>query len=190
MYTMVMMMAMSGSADTTGFGHKMRGGCDGMGCNGAAVVVASGCSGCTGAAPAAVASAGCQGSASCYGSTSCNGCGGGSGFLGLRGHFSRKMRGGSSCSGYAAPSAGCTGCSGYAAPAVADCCGAAASYSTGCVGSVITGGMPGAMITEGPAAMPAPTTGAVEKPKPMDKPTPAPTPAPKPKPADKVGDGV
>ena len=186
MYTMVMMMAMSGSADATGFGHKMRGGCNGMSCTGVAVVA----SGCTGVAPAAVVApagcTGCGGSMSCNGSTSCNGCGGGSGFLGLRGHFSRKMRGGSSCSGMAAPSTGCTGystgctgCTGMAAPTDV--------YSTGCVGSVITGGTPGAVMTEGapPAVTPAPKT--VDMPKTKDAPKAAPA---TPKAIDKTGDGV
>ncbi len=184
MYTMVMMMAMSGSADASGFGGKLfnRGAsCHGSSCSG--VVVATGC---TGAAPTVPAPTGCSGS-SCYGATSCTGCSGGGGFLGLRSHFSRKMGSGchgSSCSGYAAPSTGCTG---YAAPA-ADCCGAPAAYSTGCVGSVISGGMPGAVITETPA-MPA-AGGAKEMPKPMKDAPKTTTPPTTPKAIDKTGDGV
>ena len=154
MYTMVMMMAMSGSTDTTAFGGKLfGGGCHGNSCHGA-MVVSTGCTG-SHAAPTVPAPAytGCSG-------TSCHG---GSGFLGLRSHFSRK----SGCHGS-------TGCHGYAAaPAAADCCGTTAAYSTGCVGSIVTGGTPGAVITETPAA------GVKEMPKAKD--------APK---VEKKGDGV
>lgn len=170
MYTMVMMMAMSGSTDTANFGGKLFGhgsSCHGNSCNGA-MVVSAGCSG-SYAAPTvpAPAYAGCSGT-SCHGSMSCHGstsCHGGSGFLGLRSHFSRKSgcHGSTSCSGYGAPSAGCHG---YHAPA-ADCCGASAAYSTGCVGSIITGSTPGAVISETPAA---PVTGAKEMPKVKDAP--------------------
>ncbi len=172
MYTMVMMMAMSGSTDTTAFGGKLfGGGCHGTSCHGA-MVVSTGCTG-SHAAPTvpAPAYAGCSGT-SCHGSTSCHG---GSGFLGLRSHFSRKSgcHGSTGCHGSVAPSTGCTG---YAAPAAADCCGTTAAYSTGCVGSIITGSTPGAVITESPAA---PAAGAKEMPKAKD--------APK---GEKKGDGV
>ena len=182
MYTMVMMMAMSGSADTSNFGGKLFN--RGASCNGCSgVVVATSCNGCSGAAPTVPAPSGCSGS-SCYGSTSCTGCGGGGGFLGLRSHFSRKMGSGchgSSCSGSAAPSTGCTG---YTAPSTG-CSGAPTVYSTGCVGSVISGGMPGAVITETPAM---PAAGAKEMPKPKDALKDAPKAAPKT--AEKSGDGI
>jgi hypothetical protein len=161
MYTMVMMMAMSGSTDTANFGGKLFGrgnSCHGNSCQGA-MVVSAGCSG-SYAAPTVPAPAytGCSGT-SCHGSMSCHGGNGGGGFLGLRGRMGNRSgcHGSTSCSGYIVPSTG------YHAPA-ADCCGTTAAYSTGCVGSIITGSTPGAVITETPA------TGAKEMPKVKDAP--------------------
>ncbi|MGL6076138.1 MAG: hypothetical protein ACRC8S_18420 [Fimbriiglobus sp.] len=149
MYTMVMMMAMSGSADTAGFNGKLLGGS----CHGARVVtVAAGCTGavpapapvfagCTGAAPAAAGCNGCHGSFLGLGLLRGNGCNGngcnGSGFLGLRSHFQS-----SGCHGTVI-SSGCHGTVVAPAPMVvaapAPCCGAApAITSTGCVGGVVT----------------------------------------------------
>jgi hypothetical protein len=149
MYTMVMMMAMSGSADTTGFNGKLFGGS----CHGARVVtVAAGCTGavpapapvaagCTGAAPAAAGCTGCHGGFLGLGLLRghSHGCTGSS-FLGIRSHFQ---------------SHGCHG-SAVAAPAPvaapAACCGSApAVTSTGCIGGVVT-------ISETPAPVTSTTT--------------------------------
>jgi hypothetical protein len=164
MYTMVMMMAVAGSADTASFGWKKNS------CHGGAVVA-----GCHGAIPAY---AGCHGSgylpsytgchgayAGCYGS-SCygerggflglrgNSCDGGrGGFLGLRGGRGYSCHGGA-CHGVVV-SHGCHG--------AVDCCGAHIAHSTGCVGSVVTGAAGAAMPA--PAAEGTPNTPAKDTPK-------------------------
>ncbi len=166
MYTMVLMMAMGGSADVPDFGRD-RGGCTGSsckgdrggflglrdrdrgGCHGAAschgaVVVAASCHG--------AYAASCHGAyaASCYGSMSCHGSDRG-GFLGLR----NRNRDRGSCHGY---TAGCHGayyggsCHGYVAAsccgyAPANCCGVVTT--TGCTG-VIVGGAPAGALTMPP----------------------------------------
>ena len=176
MYTMVLMMAMSGSGDVASFGGRFSG-CHGS-CHGAPAAVTSGCSGyaapvasgCTGyAAPAAAGC--CGGGSGILGlglfsgrSTSCHG---GSGFLGLRSH---------GCHGTASHS--CMGSSveaTYSVPMVAapDC--------GGCGASTVISEMP---ATATPAVMPAPTA----EPKKMEAPK-----KPDAKPADapkKTGDGV
>ena len=176
MYTMVLMMAMSGSGDVASFGGRFSG-CHGS-CHGAPAAVTSGCSGyaapvasgCTGyAAPAAAGC--CGGGSGILGlglfsgrSTSCHG---GSGFLGLRSH---------GCHGTASHS--CMGSSveaTYSVPMVAapDC--------GGCGASTVISEMP---ATATPAVMPAPTA----EPKKMEAPK-----MPDAKPADapkKTGDGV
>ncbi len=141
MYTMVLMMAMSGSPDVAEFGGRSsgcqgavasckgdrggflglrdRGGCTGnTSCHGAVVVVASGCHGnsCHG------------GGMSCKGERS--------GFLGLRNRAG--CHGGTSCHGYV------NNCSCHGVPA--NCCG---TVTTGCTGMIVTGMPAGAM------AMPA-----------------------------------
>lgn len=169
MYTMVLMMAVGGSGDTTAFGGR-RASCNGgayAGCSG--TMVSYGCSG---------SYAGCSGSyAGCYGSysgctgtvVSSGGCSGSrrGGFLGgLLGHHRAKK---ASCqgSGYA-PAYGCTGsfggCQGsFGGGSYSGCTGslyAPMGYSGGCIGSGYPGGMStgctGGMIS--PMPYMAPTT--------------------------------
>jgi uncharacterized protein (TIGR03000 family) len=104
MYSVVLMMALTGGAESTDFGR--RGGCHG--CNGGCTgVVAASCSGCS-----------CHGSRGCHGSYGCNG---GSSCHGGRGGLFHRNRGGChGCSGYCNGGCyGCTGCSGISH----GCCG-------------------------------------------------------------------
>ena len=179
MYTMVLMMAMSGSGDVSSFGGRFMGG-NGS-CHGAPAAVTSGCSGyaapvasgCTGYA-APVAAGCCGGGSGILGlglfsgrSTSCHG---GSGFLGLRSHGSCHGTASHSCMGSSVAAT-------YSVPMVAapDC--------GGCGASTVISEMP---ATATPAAMPVP---AAEPKKMME----APKKLVDPKPADapkKTGDGV
>lgn len=95
MYSLVLMMALSGSAEAPSFGGR---GCNG--CNGCNGCWASSCNGCSGAS--------CHG---CNGN-SCHGCRGG--FLG--GLFGR--HGCNGCNGYS-----CHGCNGCHGAAATGCCG-------------------------------------------------------------------
>lgn len=148
MYTMVLMMAMSGSGDVSSFGGRLLGGkgnCHGAavstagygysshvaaGCNGYAPAVASGCHGYAASAGygyAAPVASGCSG----YAASVAEGChGGGSGFLGL-GLFSGR---GNSCQG------GGGGFLGLRSRG-SSCHGTAShshmSYSTGCQGAMV-----------------------------------------------------
>ena len=94
MYGMVLMVAVSGSGDTAGFGNRS-GGCGGY-------VAAPACSTC---APVTAAPAGCAGYSA--------GCRGGGGLFGGRSGGGLFHRHG--CSGYG-------GCTGYAAPVVVNPC--------------------------------------------------------------------
>ena len=183
MYTMVLMMAMSGSGDVTSFGGRLLGGngsCHGAavtsGCSGYAAPVASGCSGyasgCSGYATPAVASGCCGGGSGILGLGLFSGrgssCHGGSGFLGLRSHGSCHGTASHSCMGSSVEAT-------YSVPMVAapDC--------GGCGASTVISEMP---ATATPAVMPAPTA----EPKKMEAPK-----KPDAKPADapkKTGDGV
>lgn len=162
MYTMVLMMAMSGSGDDMSWGH--RGGCHGgSSCHG--YVAASSC--CGSYAPV---STGCYGSGygsgyGCNGGYSCHG-GGRGGFLGLcnRGNSCHGggglfHRGGHSCHGYVNT---CNTCNTCAAP-MNNCCGQVQSY--GCTGGMMyaPGYAPGTMYAPGMAA-PAPGTAPLTMP--------------------------
>ena len=126
MYSVVLMMALSGGADAIECGRH-RGGCAG-----AAPVACDNCA--PVAAPVAV---GCAGGSGCnggghqglfqrhHGCDGGNGCNGGGLFGG--GLFQRRHGHGGGCNG-GAP-AGCSG--GYAAPVVAPCAGCSASVSGG-----------------------------------------------------------
>jgi len=132
MYSVVLMMAMSGGAETTEFGHR-RGGCDGAcyGCNGC---TGGGCTGtCNGGG-------GCCGGSACNGCNGCNGCEGGrGGFLGL---FHRRRDNGCGCCGTPVTCyGGCGGCVGYSP--VGGCTG-------GCGGVIV---VPSGTTTE-PKVMP------------------------------------
>jgi len=146
MYTMVLMMAMSGSGDVASFGRD-RGGCSGSmaaSCHGGggggflglrnrggSSCHGSGYSSCSGYG---YSGSSCSGSVvasygSCHGGSSCHGERGG--FLGLC-----KRKSGGSCHGGMASS-----CHGYTAGS--GCSGS--MMTTGCTGTIITGGMGGAM---------------------------------------------
>jgi uncharacterized protein (TIGR03000 family) len=123
MYSVVLLMAMSGAPDTPAGLFKNRGGCDG-GCHGYA--------------------ASCNGGAGCYGGgsygSSCHG--GGGGCHGGRGGLFGKHRGGGGCHGgggcYGGGCYGGGGCTGY----VASGCGCG-PVMTGCYGGM--GGCYGGM---------------------------------------------
>jgi uncharacterized protein (TIGR03000 family) len=133
MYSVVLMMALSGGGDAVDFGHRKA--CHGGGaCSG--VVAGHGCTG-------AVAAYGCTGGGSCHGRVAHHGnrgCHGGGLFSKHRSHG---CHGSSGCSG----SYGCTGSVGYGG----GCFGGA-----GCTGGVITApGTYGApMSPETPKVMP------------------------------------
>lgn len=192
MYTMVLMMAMSGSGDVSSFGGRLLGGngsCHGAavtsGCSGYAAPVASGCSGyataangCSGyAAPVA---AGCHGGGSGFlglglFSGRSSSCHGGSGFLGLRSHGSCHGTASHSCMGSAAGySTGCQGAMVAPAYTTSDCCGASTVVSE-TPATTTPAAMPGV-----PAAEPKKMT---ETPKKLVDPKPADAPK-------KTGDGV
>ena len=160
MYTMMLMMAVSGSGDVAALGHH-RGGCHGggYGCTGAYSACDYGSCGCTGYVYGGCYGGGCHGGGHGFLGHHRGGCnGGGHGFLGHH-------RGG--CNGYVASSCGCWGsgygygygCTGSYAPS---CCGAAPVMSTGCTGAVMTGapygmpmyGAPPVMVAPGAAAGP------------------------------------
>ena len=173
MYTMVLMMAMSGSGDVASFGGKHK---NGNGCNGAQTV-SNGCSGYTS----------CAGSTSCSGSSKSGGFlglrSGGGGFLGLRGNKNSDHSSCNGCSGYNANSgcagagsySGCTGHNAYSGctghNAYTGCTGHMSHanvmsgcnvYSTGCTGGMIYG-----QTAVSPMLMPATgTTGSEKKPDP------------------------
>ncbi len=139
MYTMVLMMAVGGSADATAFGGR-KASCHGggytpayTGCSGSGYMPSY--TGCSGYAPAAT---GCTGSTSCHGSSR-------GGFLG--GLFHRNK--GTGCHGASA------GCTGYVATPT--CCPAPvmAASSGGCFGS----GMVSSPVMGGMMAAPCMTAG-------------------------------
>ncbi|MBV9123847.1 MAG: TIGR03000 domain-containing protein [Planctomycetes bacterium] len=118
MYSVVLMMALSGSADMPAFGHRGCHGCTGAACCGSEVMASCGCTG--GRARHerhARGRSGCTG----YVVEAC-GCSGG------HARHARHAKGCCGCTGYVAPA--CGGC-GYAASACGSC-GAAVSY--GCAG--------------------------------------------------------
>lgn len=133
MYTMVLMMAMSGSGDTASFGWH-RGGCHGNSCHGVAVAtccapVAQAC--CAPVAPAC----GCHG--------------GGHGFLGGRGH---------SCHGggfLGHRSHGCHGMANNCCAPVASC-GCTGMVAGGCTGMMMVAPGGGAPVSMPPATTAVP----------------------------------
>lgn len=137
MYSVVMMMVMSGAPEMPAFGGR---GCNGgnacrggYGCNGAVV------NGCTGGA-----GWGCNGGAcyGCNGGNACNGCRGG-GLFGR--HRNRGCHGGNACHG--CQGGGCWG-------ANAGCCGVVTMGCTGgvgCQGGVVVGGA--AVMADMPATV-------------------------------------
>jgi uncharacterized protein (TIGR03000 family) len=111
MYSVVLMMAMSGGAEAPEFGGRGCNGCAGGGCHG----VASGChGGCRGGLFHRDRGChGCSGSA-CHGGSGCHGCRGG-----LFG--GRRCHGGNGCHGGCVGSVGCTGgCGGVIMPPAGD----------------------------------------------------------------------
>jgi hypothetical protein len=186
MYSMVMMMALSGTPDSAAFGGKLfggRSGCNGTiaascygnscqgsymptvpapsyGCSGSNYAPSYGCSG----SSYAPAYSGCTGSNGFYGSTSCHGTPK-SGFLGLRECFKGKMSHGSGCSGSSyAPSYGCSGssyapsygCSGSSYAPAYSGCTGYTQSSACCPTPVMTTGCTGGVIS-GYSAMPGTT---------------------------------
>jgi uncharacterized protein (TIGR03000 family) len=155
MYSVVMMMVMSGAPEMPAFGGRGGRGCvGGHGCGGA--VAASCYGGCTGA----VVSHGCVGNAcygcvghACYGCTgyACNGCHGGRGglFSRLRNHG---CRGGHACHGCYGGNA-CYGCAGGHG-CVGGCVGGHACVGGhGCVGGVVVHTASAAVVSEMPATV-------------------------------------
>jgi uncharacterized protein (TIGR03000 family) len=140
MYSVVLMMAMTGAPENPAFLFR-KGGCDG-GCHG--------CSGCYGGCTGYSCGGGCYG-----GCSGCNGCHGGGGLFG-------KKRNHGCCGCCGGGYGGCYGgCTGYVE---CGCCGGGYGGCTGCWGggySMPMGGAP--MGTPMPPTAPKPETG----PKPM-----------------------
>lgn len=175
MYTMVLMMAMGGSADVPDFGRD-RGGCSGAAASckgdrggflGMRDRDRGGCHGSTSCHGAVVVASGCHGSgygASCHGNTSCHGSDRG-GFLGLRNRDRGGCNGRTSCHGMAAGCHGAHysahhgGCHGAHHGIGTSCHGMAANWcgtvTTGCTGVIVTGAPLGGAI----AMPPPPVTG-------------------------------
>jgi uncharacterized protein (TIGR03000 family) len=128
MYSVVLMMALSGGTESADFGHRKAKDCNG-GCNGTVVVSCNGCTG-TSCSGKYAACTGCTGSCTgCAGS--CNGCNGEEkrGFLSRLFHHRAK----DDCCGAPPPCSGCNGkkngCHGPVA-----CCGA---VPVTCCGTVV-----------------------------------------------------
>jgi len=157
MYSVVLMMALSGGAESADFGHRRASDCNGCSCSGA-VASCHGCSGsysgcsgsCSGCSGTVVySSCSCSGSScsGCHGSSACNGCDGG-GRQGLFGRLFHRNRGNDCCS---AP-VSCNGCTGYTG--CSGCHGTAVYHGcTGCSGVVYQGctGCTGTVVTTPPA---------------------------------------
>jgi len=159
MYSVVLMMALSGGGEAVDFGHRNScHGCSGAvvvsSCSGA-VVGCSGSYGCSGA----VAGYGCHGAAACSGS--CHGRHGGGLFSGGGGLFSR--RGGHGCHGCSG-SVACYGSSGCYGGSVgcygsSGCYGGSVGCYGGCGGTIVVPSTPGTPGTpETPKVMPKKVT--------------------------------
>jgi len=145
MYSVVLMMALSGGAESADFGHRRASDCNGCsGCSGAVAschgCTGSSCSGsCTGTVVVSCSGSSCNG---CHGSSACNGCDGG-GRQGLFGRLFHRNRGSDCCSAPVAchgctGSHGCNGCSGTVIyQGCSGCTGVVTHGCTGCAGSVV-----------------------------------------------------
>jgi uncharacterized protein (TIGR03000 family) len=139
MYSVVLMVAMAGGAETPAlFNNSCQGccgySCSGYSCNGCCGY--SSCHGCKGWSMFGGKSChGCCGSSSCHGCcgyTSCHGCCGYSSCHGCCGGKSRSLFGGKGCHGCH----GCHGCCGYTS--CHGCCGYTSCYGcNGCCGTVV-----------------------------------------------------
>jgi len=147
MYSVVLMMALSGGGEAPALHHH--------GCNGC-----SGCSGCSGYVSSCC---GCSGYvSSCSGCSGCSGCGGCYG-----GHHHHRHHGCCGCSGSACY--GCSGCCGVAVQSCG-CCGVAV-MSCGCSGAPVSSPAPSDSAPKAPekvkspeAMVPAPVTIVVSLP--------------------------
>jgi len=128
MYSVILMMALSGGAEAPTFGHG--GGCCGgggglFGGHNSGNCTGSSCTGssCTGYSTVVVESSGCCGGSSC--------CGGGHGFLG--GLFKKNKHGHGGCTGSTVSDCGCS-----AAPVGCDTCGSSMVTSSGTTSGTTT----------------------------------------------------
>ncbi|MBX7103380.1 MAG: TIGR03000 domain-containing protein [Gemmataceae bacterium] len=148
MYSVVMMMVMSGAPEMPSFGGNR--GCHGCnGCQGVAVSCYGGChGGCRGVANGCVGcNGGCRGYAcnGCYGGNSCNGCHGGHGLFSR--FRNRGCHGGNSCCGCHGGNACYGGCTGV----VVGCTGGMACQGGVVVGAVASADMPATVCINVPA---------------------------------------
>jgi uncharacterized protein (TIGR03000 family) len=191
MYSVVLMMAMTGGGDASvaNWRHGCDGGCSGCsgyGCSGCSGYGCSGygCSGCSGYGWGGHGCSGCSGygwgCSGCHGgSYSCSGCHGGGFFSRWRGHGCHGCSGGYSCNGcyggYGCYGSGCYGgyggygCSGSGCYGGYGCNGGYGCYGSGCYGGTpVAPGTPAEQIKIEPKKDEAPK--GEEKPKIEEKP--------------------